>query len=196
MNPRLLCLSAVLLLTAPAYADPAEKLSKVFTETMESATQTVTFFRGLSTLGDLDVSGDVLKTALEDSGIGDAKGMLGAFLSGTTRITKTGNKLVLYRGEAVTLKTPNGAVQIPKTARFRVRTIKKGGVKLDEMDGAKAGKTANSLYPLRWLELTVDADGITTAKLNAGYGFGFNRTATIVLKRPEPAKGLTSLIPQ
>jgi hypothetical protein len=202
MTHRLLCLSAVLLLAAPAYAGPTEDLSKVFTQTVESKTQTVTFFRGLSGLANFDVTGDALKTALNDSGISDAKGMLGAFLSGTTRISKKGDRIVIYRGEGVTLKTPNGAVLIPKTARFRVRALGEGGIKLDKMDGAKAGKSAGSLYPLRWLELSVDAAGITTAKLNAGYSFGFNKTVTIKLKRPKaakaakPAAGLTSLIPQ
>jgi hypothetical protein len=190
----------LLLVAPPAHADPVARLTKVFTETVESPTRTVTFFRGLAGLENLDVRGDALAGALADSKIDNAEGMLGAFVSGMRRLVKRGEYVTIYRDSAVTLKTPNGAVLIPKRARIRVRSAGAGKVTLDKMDGARAGNSAEKLYPLRWLELSVDTGGITTARLNAGYGFGFNRTVTLVLKRPKPkakpAGGLAANVPE
>lgn len=188
MTRQLLCLSVALLFAAPAYADPAERLQRVFAQTVASRTQTMTFFQGLAGLEDLDLRGEALSRVLQDSGMDKAQGMLGAFVSGMQRIVKDGSTVTIYRAGSVDLETPNGAVRIPKKARFRVHSQGAHKVKLDKMDGAKAGKSVSSLHPLRWLELSVDGEAITTAKLNAGYGFGFNKTVTIVLKRPAPAE--------
>lgn len=179
-------LSLFVLLAAPAQADPAEQLEAVFAKTVESRTQTVTFFRGLAGLPNLDVSGEALAGALRDSKIDQAQGMLGAFVSGMKRFVKKGDRVTMHRDRDVDLATPNGVVHIPKKARVRIRLLGAKGVKLDKMRGSKAGKTGGSLHPLRWLELSVDEKAITTARLNAGYGWGFNKTITIVLKRPTP----------
>lgn len=177
----------VLLPCTTAFADPVESLGKLFAETAKSPTQTLTFFRGLAKLERCDVKGDALQRALKKGNL-KADGMLSAFVDGMVRIKKDKKYVTIYRDKAATVKTPSGAVRMEKEVRFRVKALGARGAKVEKMKGAKAGKKASSLHPLRWLELSANDDDVTTLKLNAGYGF-VSKTVTIVLERTEVASG-------
>jgi hypothetical protein len=197
-NPSLV-LSSLLLLSLSlfpaevAQADPAEDLTKILKETAASPTRTLTFFQGLSKLENCDLKGAELKKIFKTSGI-KLEGLLGAFLGDLDRLRKKGSEIMMVRPKALTENTSGGLVRVGKEIKFRLSTQGTKGVTLKKLKGTKAGKKGGSMHPVRSLTLTVDKAKITTAVLNVGYGFGFNKNVTVVLAAPTSA-GIAGSLP-
>ena len=185
---------ALLLACSLAQASTADSFKQVLQETAASPTRTVTFFHGLSELEEGVVSGAALKDALREGGV-PAGGLLGAFLDGLERVEKSGSRVILQRAEEVTVDTGSGFVKLGKRVEITVEGASATHARLVDLEGARAGKSSGATFPIRTLGLSVDANKVTTAKLDVGYAL-FSKTVEIVLaKTPKPAThGLTSAL--
>jgi len=190
MNRTLFALGLLLCATPALAQSTAEAFQGVLERTAASPTRTVTFFEGLGGLPDGVVEGDAVQAALEAADV-PPEGLLGAFLDGLERVEKSGSKVILHRGEEVTVNTGSGFVQLGKTVEMKVKAADSTHSQLTGLDGAKAGRSAGSLFPIRKLGLSVDAANVTTAKLNVGYAL-LNKTVEIVLAKKPPTAGLTA----
>lgn len=188
MNRTLLAFGLLLCATSALAQSPADAFKGVLERTAASPTRTVTFFEGLEQLPEGVVERDAVQAALEAADV-PSEGLLGAFLDGLERVEKKGKKIVLHRSEEVTVNTGSGFVQLGKTVEMKVKAADSKHTQLTGLDGAQAGRSAGSLFPIRKLGLAVDAANVTTAKLNVGYAL-FNKSVEIVLAKKPPTAGL------
>lgn len=165
--------------TTTARADTQADLLALYTATRASPTPNMTFFTRLAGLGNFDAGAEVMAVVQRDAQL-PSEGLLGTFLSGITRFQKQGDRITLTRAKAVGVAMEGGFIQLEAKIVFRLQVNGAGNqAKIDNVDGARVGESKGSTYPLRHLTFERKPPK-TWAHINAGYGFGLNKTKSVV----------------
>jgi hypothetical protein len=196
MYVRTLASVALLLLcVSTARADDEADVTRVVSETVASDTPTLTFYRGLAGLDDVNLGPAAMERVIEAADV-PADGLLAQLLGSLSGLSKRGDQVTLLRLDDAVLESGDGFARLGREVSFELSVNRDGRVSLDDLDGMSLGETRSAPYKVRSAAYYRE-DGRTYARMRVAVWL-FTKTITADVtyepEEPEVTAGLRGAI--